>query len=102
MLALAVRYKQGELTFAQYIEAVTAANLPPHRFGCAYVISPVPAPPPGVPFNPAQMPPDWKGTFGEVAMTYWAGALTYDEYDAVHRAAHRQYNACPNCRLPAE
>ena len=57
------------MTFEQLRQIVVAAHLPPHPLGCAYVIAPVPAPPPGVPFNPAIMPSDWEHTFGEVAMT---------------------------------
>ena len=73
MLAEAVRYKKGSITFEQLKKFVVAAKLPPHPLKCGYLIMPVPAPPPGVPFNPASMPSDWEHTFGEVTMTYWAG-----------------------------
>ena len=98
MLAAAVRYKKGELTFAQLKQLVVAANLPPHNLGCEYVISPVPRPPPGIPFNPAIMPKDWEHTFGEVAMTFWAGKITREEYDQLHEAAHRKQPGFPSCK----
>lgn len=79
-------------------KALVALKLPPHPLGCAYVMAPVPAPPPGVPFEPASMPPDWKGTWGEVAMTFWRGDLTHAEYDALHAAAHAKEKGFPDCR----
>lgn len=100
MLAAVVRYKKGELTFEQLKQLVVAAKLPPHSLGCAYVIAPVPMPPPGTPFDPALMPRDWEHTFGEVAMTHWAGKLTREEYDRLHEAAHRSQPGYPNCGRP--
>lgn len=97
MLNEVVRYKKGAITFEQLTRFVVAAKLPPHPLGCAYVIAPVPAPPPGTPFNPALMPRDWEHTFGEVAMTHWAGKLTRDEYDRLHDAAHRAQPGFPSC-----
>jgi hypothetical protein len=38
------------------------------------------------------MPSDWAGTWGEIAMTMFAGDVTREEYDRLHRAAH------PQCR----
>jgi hypothetical protein len=98
MLAAVLRYKKGELTFAQLKQIVVAAKLPPHTQGCEYVISPVPMPPPGIPFNPAIMPKDWEHTFGEVAMTFWAGKITREEYDQLHEAAHKKLTGFPSCR----
>lgn len=88
VLADARAYKRGTIDFAELQQRIVARGLPPHPLGDVYVISPVPAPPPGVPFDPRIMPGDWKGTWGEVAMTYWAGQITRDEYDRLHRAAH--------------
>lgn len=34
------------------------------------------------------MSDDWEGTWGEVAMAHFAGALTREEYDRLHGAAH--------------
>lgn len=100
MLTEVVRYKKGAISFEQLTKFVVAAKLPPHPLGCAYVIAPVPAPPPGTPFDPALMPRDWERTFGEVAMTYWAGKLTREEYDRLHEAAHRAQPGFPNCSSP--
>lgn len=97
MLNEVVRYKKGAISFEQLTKFVVAAKLPPHPLGCAYVIAPVPAPPPGTPFDPALMPRDWEHTFGEVAMTHWAGKLTREEYDRLHEAAHRALPGFPNC-----
>ena len=98
MMAAAVRYKKREIGFEQLKQIVVAAKLPPHPLGCAYVIAPVPAPPPGTPFDPALMPHDWEHTFGEVAMTFWAGKITQQEYDKLHAAAHKDQPGFPQCR----
>lgn len=90
-LADARAYRRGQIEFAELQRRVVARGLPPHPLGDGYVIMPVPAPPPGVPFDPRIMPSDWKGTWGEIAMTHFAGQITRDEYDRLHRAAH------PNC-----
>ena len=45
-------------------------------------------PPPGVDFDPRMMPEDWEGTWGEVAMMFWLGKLTREQYDELHEAAH--------------
>ncbi len=97
MLAAATRYKKGEITFEQLKKLVVDERLPPHSLGCVYVISPVPMPPPGVPFDPGIMPPDWVHTFGEVAMTFWVGKITREEYDKLHAAAHGDQPGFPNC-----
>lgn len=88
VLADARAYKTGRIKFAELRRRVLARKLPPHRLGDAYLMTPVPAPPPGVPFEPLMMPDDWKGTFGEVAMTHFAGQITLEEYNRLHRAAH--------------
>jgi hypothetical protein len=87
-LADATAYKKGAISWAELERRVVARKLPPHKLGCAYLMTPVPMPPPGVSFDPKRMPKDWEGTFGEVAMTYFAGVLTRDEYDELHKAAH--------------
>lgn len=87
-LADARAYKTGRIDFAELQRRVVARKLPPHGLGDGYLMMPVPAPPPGVPFDPLIMPSDWKGTFGEVAMTHFAGQITREEYDRLHRAAH--------------
>ena len=91
-LALASRYKRGEMSFEELTKAVVARELRVHPLGDAYLMIPVPMPPPGKTFDPRRMPKDWEGTFGEVAMAFWLGELTRDEYDRVHAAAH------PACR----
>lgn len=97
MLALAVSYKKGAITFDKLTQLVVAAKLPPHPLGDEYLMMPVPAPPPGVPFDPALMPKDWEHTFGEVAMTYFASKISREEYDRLHAAAHRNLPGFPNC-----
>lgn len=97
-LKLVLEHKLGKLTLEELAKKVVALKLPPHSLGCGYVMSPVPAPPPGVPFEPASMPSDWVGTFGEVAMTFWRGDLSRESYDAVHRAAHGKRPGFPNCK----
>jgi hypothetical protein len=87
-LADARAYRTGRIDFAELQRRVVARDLPPHGLGDGYLMMPVPAPPPGVPFDPMIMPGDWKGTFGEVAMTHFAGQITREEYDRLHRAAH--------------
>jgi hypothetical protein len=88
VLALATRYKNAELSFAQLQEQILARRLPPHKFGDAYLMIPVPKPPPGSHFDPRMMPKDWEGSWGEVAMIFWLGKLTRAEYDKLHRRAH--------------
>ncbi len=87
-LADATLYKQGSLSFAGWEARVLARGLPPHRLGDAYLMMSPPPPPPGVSFNPLVMPSDWKGTWGEIAMTLFAGQITHDEYKRLHAAAH--------------
>jgi hypothetical protein len=90
-LADATLYKQGAISFAELQARVLARGLPPHRFGDAYLMMSPPPPPPGVSFNPLVMPYDWADTWGEIAMTLFAGQLTHEEYTRLHAAAH------PNC-----
>jgi len=90
VLADARAYKRGEIDYPTLEQRVLARKLPPHPLGDAYVIMPVPAPPPGVPYDPMMMPDDWERTWGEVAMAHFAGVLTREEYDRLHAAAHPQ------------
>jgi hypothetical protein len=87
-LALAMIHTRGTITFKQLREAVVARELPPHRLGDGYLMTPTPVPPPGVDFDPGNMPRDWAGNWGEVAMPYHLGELTRGQYDALHAAAH--------------
>lgn len=96
-LRLVLDFKKGELSMEELSKRIVALKLPPHHLGCVYVMSPVPAPPPGVPFEPALMPKDWKSTFGEVAMTFWRGDLTREQYEVLHLAAHGKRPGFPNC-----
>jgi len=88
VLALATRYKNGALGFEELKTALVAKKLVRHPLGCGYLMTPSPVPPPGVKFDPRMMPKDWEKTWGEVAMAYWLGRLTRDEYDRLHAAAH--------------
>ena len=90
VLADARAYKRGEIDYKALEQRILARKLPPHPLGDEYVIMPVPAPPPGVPFDPMMMPSDWERTWGEVAMAHFAGVLTREEYDRLHAAAHPQ------------
>jgi len=87
-LADSEAYKRGDISFDVLTKRVVARKLPPHPSGCGYLMTPVPQPPPGMTFDPWMMPTDWEHNFGEVAMTMWVGALTQDEYDKLHAAAH--------------
>jgi hypothetical protein len=89
-LALADQYRQGALPFDALVARLTARHLKRHALGCDYLMNPVPMPPPGVRFEPRLMPADWEGTWGEVAMAYWLGVLTREEYDRLHAIAHPQ------------
>lgn len=91
-LADARLYKRGELSFEELQQRVLARALPPHPLGDAYLMMTPPPPPPGVHFDPRMMPGDWVGTWGEVAMTFFAGQLTREEYERLHAAAHPK---CP-------
>jgi hypothetical protein len=87
-LADAEAYKKGAISFEMLKDRVEARDLPPHPQGCDYLTMPVPAPPPGVKFDPWMMPRDWEHNFGEIAMTMWVGVITRDEYNRLHEAAH--------------
>jgi hypothetical protein len=87
-LALATLHKEGELPYPDLERAIVALKLPPHKLGDAYLMIPVPKPPPPAKFDPKMMPKDWEGTWGEVAMAYWLGALDKKLYAKLHRAAH--------------
>jgi hypothetical protein len=95
VLADARAYKRGEIDFAALKRRIVRRKLPPHPLGDGYVIMPVPAPPPGVPFDPMMMPDDWERTWGEVAMAHFAGTLSRDEYDRLHAAAHPKCKPSP-------
>lgn len=91
-LADSAAYKRADITFEQLRDRVLARKLPPHALGDDYLLVIPPAPPPPATFDPLLMPSDWSGTWGEIAMTMFAGDITRDEYDRLHRAAHPQ---CP-------
>ncbi len=88
----ATLYKRGDIDFAELQKRVLARNLPPHPLGDAYLMSPVPMPPPGISFDAKRMPKDWEHTWGEIAMTVFAAQITEAEYDRLHAAAHP---SCP-------
>jgi hypothetical protein len=87
-LADATLYKQGAISFGELEARVLARRLPPHSLGDGYLMMSPPPPPPDVTFNPLMMPSDWERTWGEIAMTYFAGKITKDEYDRLHAEAH--------------
>ncbi|MFE8599652.1 hypothetical protein [Archangium violaceum] len=87
-LADATLYRRGDISFEELERRVLARALPPHRLGDGYLMMSPPPPPPGVSFNPRVMPGDWVGTWGEIAMTLFAGELTRAEYERLHAAAH--------------
>lgn len=91
-LADATLYKQGAISFDELEARVLARRLPPHSLGDGYLMMSPPPPPPGVSFNPLVMPRDWEHTWGEIAMTYFAGKITKEEYDRLHAEAH------PDCK----
>lgn len=91
-LADSATYSRGEIDFAELTARVIARALPPHPLGDAYLLVSPPPPPPGKTFDPLLMPEDWVGTWGEIAMTMFAGDITRDEYERLHAAAH------PGCR----
>ena len=88
VLALAQSYRAGSVGFDALEGAILSRQLPPHPLGDGYLMIPVPRPPPGKSWDPRRMPKDWERTWGEVAMAHWLGALTREEYDRLHRAAH--------------
>ncbi|WPB73214.1 hypothetical protein KYC5002_29645 [Archangium violaceum] len=87
-LADATLYRCGDISFEELERRVLARALPPHGLGDGYLMMSPPPPPPGVSFDPRVMPYDWVGTWGEIAMTHFAGELTWDEYKRLHAAAH--------------
>ncbi|MCP3168361.1 hypothetical protein [Myxococcus qinghaiensis] len=91
-LADATAYKRGDISFDELRRRVLARELPPHRLGDGYLMMSPPPPPPGVHYDPLVMPSDWVGTWGEIAMTLFAGELTQSEYQRLHAAAHPR---CP-------
>jgi len=91
-LALVMLHGRGDIDFEALKKAVRARGLPPHRLGDPYLLVTPPPPPPGQTYDPAIMPADWAGTWGEVAMAYHLGELTKPQYEALHRAAH------PDCK----
>lgn len=98
MLALGVRYKKGQITFAELQRAIVDAKLPPHSLGDGYLKMVPPPPPPGMKFEPDNMPRDWEKTFGEVYMVAVRGQITDAEYDKLHAAAHGKLAGFPNCK----
>lgn len=92
-VALAKLYADDDITFDELQAAILALKLPPHSLGDGYLMLVAPPPPPGIAFDPKNMPKDWEGTWGEVAMGYFLGHLDKATYDKLHRAAH------PSCKL---
>lgn len=100
-LALVKSYLEKKTTLAALTKQVIARKLKVHPLGCAYYFLTPPPPPPGITFEPALMPRDWVGTFGEVAMTHLGGfGLSREDYEALHRAAHGKKKGFPNCSAP--
>lgn len=93
-LSDAIEYKTGKISFGELKDRVLARKLPPHKLGDGYLMMTPPPPPPGTEFNPLLMPSDWKGNWGEIAMTMFAGQITQAEYDELHEEAH------PGCKKP--
>lgn len=99
-LKLVLEFKNKKIDFKTLEKRILDLKLPPHSLGDVYVMSPAPMPPPGVKFDPALMPSDWVNTWGEVAMTYWRGALSQKDYETLHAAAHGKLPGFPNCGRP--
>lgn len=99
-LKLVLEYKHKKIDLKTLEKKLLALKLPPHGQGDLYVTAPSPMPPPGVKFEPALMPGDWKNTWGEVAMTFWKGDLSQADYEALHKAAHGTLPNFPNCGRP--
>ncbi len=91
-LALVMLHGRGDIDFDALKKAVVARELPAHRLGDPYLLISPPPPPPGQAFDPAIMPADWAGTWGEVAMAYLLGELSKPQYETLHQAAH------PTCK----
>ena len=87
-LADATLYKEGAISFDELEARVLARHLPPHPLGDGYLMMVPPPPPAGADFTPLSMPRDWEHTWGEIAMTHFAGKITKEEYDRLHTAAH--------------
>ncbi len=95
-LADAIAYKRGAISFGELRDRTLARKLPPHPLGDGYLLMTPPPPPPGVSFDPKLMPSDWERTWGEVAMTMFAGQISEEEYGTLHEAAHPECkNASP-------
>jgi hypothetical protein len=92
VLAEVGEHKRGAISFEELKKRLLARKLPPHPLGCGYLMTPAPVPPPGVKFDPRMMPKDWEHNWGEVAMVYWLGKLTREEYDKLHAAAHPKHD----------
>lgn len=88
VLADAEAYKDGTIAWPELEKRILGRKLPPHPLGDAYLFMSPPPPPPGVTFDPLMMPHDWEHTWGEVAMAHFAGQITREEYDKLHKAAH--------------
>lgn len=88
VLADVEQYRNHTISFGELQSRTVARRLPPHPQGCAYLMTPVPAPPPGVPFDAWMMPTDWEHNWGEVAMTFWVGRLSAEDHMKLHAAAH--------------
>lgn len=88
VLADVEEYRNRAIGFDELQRRTLARRLPPHPLGCAYLMTPVPPPPPGTPFDPWMMPMDWEHNWGEVAMTFWVGRLSAEDHRKLHAAAH--------------
>lgn len=91
VLAEVLLYKHGKIDLDELTSRIVDMKLPPHPRGCSYLLADVPMPPEGMKFEAAEMPADWKNTFGEVAITHLSGKLTLEEYESIHAAAHRSH-----------
>ena len=98
-IRLVKAYLAKKRTLTQLTKDVVALKLKVHPIGCGYYFVTPPPPPPGIAFEPALMPDDWAGTFGEVAMTHLGGwGLSREDSDTLHKAAHGKQEGFPNCK----
>jgi hypothetical protein len=88
VLADVEQYRKKTISFDTLKERTLARRLPPHPLGCTYLMVPVPMPPPGTRWNPWMMPTDWEHNWGEIAITFWVGALSREDHAKLHAAAH--------------
>ncbi|MEZ4441501.1 MAG: hypothetical protein R3B72_20550 [Polyangiaceae bacterium] len=89
-LAWVLLYKRGSIDRAALAEALGRLALAPHPEGDLALLSRDAADASEV----ARMPRPWDDTWGEVAMAYYLGELTREDYLELHRRAH------PRCPTP--